>query len=368
MKHPSALLVLLCLATPALAQDAEPEPAPIYQARKQSLGFHADLLTRQEWTKGLDADDNVPKNRRLLRLRPRVEFGRGSFKLGVGGALYYGSEKNPDPKPALFRDNYKARDARLDLAFGQLSPARWLTLQAGRFVMPVGLTEMTWDRDLRPQGGAATLEHKDAAGLSRAGVTALYARGSHVFDDDHTSMLLLSGQVTFPGQKDSSVQLIGSYIGFEDANKMEPMIRRQNTRVFGELVNRYRVVDLVARVRTASDVPLQLVADYCWNTAASGGNKGLWLAAALGSVTTARAKAEYTYARIDRDATLAAYNTDDFIWATGWQGHRGEIATKASEKGSIHLIGQLQKFKDSPNPEERDKWIKRLRLELRASY
>jgi hypothetical protein len=31
-------------------------------------------------------------------------------------------------------------------------------------------------------------------------------------------------------------------------------------------------------------------------------------------------------------------------------------------------VGQLQKFKDSPRPEERDHWVKRLRLEARINF
>ena len=32
---------------------------------------------------------------------------------------------------------------------------------------------------------------------------------------------------------------------------------------------------------------------------------------------------------------------------------------------AIHGIGQLQRFKDSPRPEEREDWVKRFRIELR---
>jgi hypothetical protein len=364
LKPASALLALLCLAAPALAQDSE--PAPVYQAQKQSLGFHADALLRQEWTQNIyDAPD---RNRTLFRLRPRLEFGGGSFKIGVGGALNYGSDKNVDPKPVLLRDNYNSRDVRLDLAFAQFSPARWLTLQGGRFTMPVGLTEMTWDRDLRPQGGAVTFEDKDASGLSRAGVTALWARGSHVFYDGQTSMLLASGQLTFPGQKNSSLQLIASYLGFQNANEIDPILFRQNTQVGRELANSYRMVDFVARLRLASDTPMQLVADYCWNTAVSGGNKGLWLAASMGSLATSRAKLEYTYAKVDKDATLAAYATDDYYWGTGWEGHRADISTRTSAKTSLHVIGQLQRYKDSPELDEAAQWVRRIRVEIRANY
>jgi hypothetical protein len=32
------------------------------------------------------------------------------------------------------------------------------------------------------------------------------------------------------------------------------------------------------------------------------------------------------------------------------------------------MIGQLQRFKDSPSVLERDHWVRRLRIELHASY
>jgi hypothetical protein len=365
MKLPSACLAVFLFGGLASAQDSDPAGAT-----KKSVGFHVDALIRQEWTQEIfDSKDTFhDESRQRYRLLPRVEFGEGAFKLGVGGDFNYGSDENVNPKPPLVRDNYDSREARVDLAFARVEPVHWLRLEGGRFVMPVGLTEMLWDKDLRPQGAAATLQHEDAAGIARVGVTGLWARGSHVFDDEHTSMLLISGQFTLPGDKDSSLQFIGSYLQFQDPNKLETMIRRQNTRVLGEIVKDYRVVDLVGRIRTASQMPLQLVADYCWNTAEKNGNKGLWLAAVLGSVKTARARAEYTYAKVDKDATLGAYATDDFFWTTGWEGHRGEIATKTSERSSFAVIGQLQRFKDSPRVEEREHWVKRFRVEVRASY
>jgi hypothetical protein len=199
-------------------------------------------------------------------------------------------------------------------------------------------------------------------------VTALGAQGSHVFEDADVKMLIVSGQATFAGQADSSLQLIGSYVAWDEVTGLETMIRRQNTRVLGQLVEEYRVVDLQARIRPAFDPPMQLVADYCWNTAVDEENKGLWLAALIGSLQSSRARLEYTYANVDKDATLAAYATDDFFWATGWEGHRGDLGFKTSSKSSVHVVGQLQRFRDAPRPEERDHWVKRLRLDLRVNY
>ena len=81
-------------------------------------------------------------------------------------------------------------------------------------------------------------------------------------------------------------------------------------------------------------MPVQLVADYCWNTAAERGNQGLWLAAVLGSTDVSRARLEYTYAKVDKDATVAAFNADDFFWGTGWEGHRGDLGTSRTARAA----------------------------------
>lgn len=368
---PMKLLALapfvLAAAVPVAAQEDE----PVYQTQGNRFGFHVDGLLRQEWTQDIfvSPTETREESRTRFQVRPRVEFGGQRFNLGVGADFNYSSDENlTEPKPPLLRDNYDSRDARLDLAFARLEPVGWLRLEGGRFEMPVRLTEMIWDRDLRPQGGALTLQHRNAAGVNRASLTGLYGQGSHVFEDDDVKMLLVSGQLSFPGQNDSSLQLIASYVTWDEVNGLESMIRRQNTRLAGVIVGDYDVVDVQARLRTAFEPAVQIVADYCWNTAVDEQNKGLWLAASIGSIVTARAKLEYVYSKVDKDATLAAYATDDFFWGTGWEGHRGEIATQASKRGSVHVIGQLQKFKDSPRPEERDHWVRRLRLEMRFSY
>lgn len=364
--HLPAFLLALTLPVVALGQ----EPAPQYQTQKSDFAFHLDALVRQEWTQDIfEATDLFrDEQRRRFRALPRVEFGSDRFKLGVGGDFNYSSDENVDPKPALLRDNYDSRDARLDLAFARIEPLEWLRIEGGRFAMPLGLTEMIWDRDLRPQGAALTVQTKDAAGRPRFTATALGARGSHVFEDQDVEMLAGSARISLFGQSESSLELVGSYLDFRKLETLEPMIRRQNTRTLGLVAGKYRILDGVVRLSSSTDPKLQLVANYCVNTGADADNKGLWLAGVIGSLVTSRARAEYTYARVDKDATVAAYATDDFFWATGWEGHRGELASKAAEKWTVHAIGQLMRFKDSPRPEEREHWVKRLRLELRASF
>jgi len=370
-----ALLWLALVAGTAVAQDAD----PVYQtSSKGNTQFRLDAVLRQEWTKDIWVSDTETRDedRWRIQARPRVEFGTKSFAVGVGGEFNYSSDDNTkviDPvtlletKPATIRDNYKSKEARLDLAFVRVEPVHWLRLEGGRFVMPVAVTEMIWDRDLRPQGGALTLQSKDANGVSRFSVTGLYATGSHVFEDTDVNMIMASAQATFPGAQDSSFQLVGSYIDWQKPNNLEPMIRRQNTRVNGLIIHDYHVIDFVARVRQGGNMPVEIVANMSWNTAVKDKGQGIWLAGALGGKQS-RIRAEYTYATVDRDATLAAYDADDFFWGTGWKGHRLDLGSETSDKTSLHVVGQLMQFKDSTNEAERDHYDRRLRLEIRVHY
>jgi hypothetical protein len=359
---------LLLLSTgAATAQEA----SPVYQNGSQnSFHFRLDALFRQEWTQDIWVSDTERRNddRQRGQLRPRVEFGGQRFLLGVGGDFNYSSDENVDPKPPLVRDNYDSRDARFDLAFARVEPARWLRVEGGRFEMPIGLTEMIWDRDLRPQGASVTVQKRDDSGATRLGLTGLWGRGSHVFEDQKVDMFVVSGQGAVAGPADSRLQLVASYVAFNDVQDLELMIRRQNTRVNRQLVLDYHVLDAVLRVSQGGSLPVQLVGDFCWNTAVSENRRGIWLAAALGSLKTSRVRGEYTFATVDKDATQGAYATDDFFWTTGWKGHRGEIGARVADKTSVHFIAQLQRFKDSPDEDEQLHWVKRYRLEMRVKY
>ncbi len=373
MSHARAGLLLLVLsAAPAAAQE---EPAPVYQAPERKVKLTGDALLRGEWTRHLAVapDTFVDDDRFRGQLRPRLEIDLDKVVFGVGGDFNYSSDENTEeinPAAPLIRDNYKSRDARVDLAFARVQPAGWLRLEGGRFVMPVPLTEMIWDRDLRPQGAALTLDFRNHGSVDSVAFTVLGARGSHVFDDSETSMLVAAVDANLRAGESVKLELLGSFVAYFDADELEPIIRRQNLRVPGvppppPLALDYRVVDLVARMRTSGRVPLQLVAEYCWNTEADTLNDGIWAALVLGSTESGPAKLEYTYANVDRDATLGAYATDDFLWATGWDGHRVDLGIRTGGHAALHAVGQLQRFKDSPRGFDNDVWVKRYRVELR---
>jgi len=366
----------------AAARAAAQESAPLFPPEQQySFKFKLDGLWREEWTARIFDPSGRFRNEDRWRLRalPRVDIGINKLTLGVGAEFNWSSDKNYLPSQTIIRDNYRSRDARVDLAFARWQVSRGARLEGGRFEMPVALTEMLWDRDLRPQGGALTLEAHDEGARPRLGLTLLAARGSHVFDDGGVGMLLASGAGFLGAGAHGRVELRGSFLKFTSVEKLEPRIRRQNSRLDGLVFQDYDVLDAIARYRRDGEVPLQLVADLSWNfgagkTARAAGEaprknrRGLWLAAVLGSTRTARLRGEYTFARVDKDATVAAYATDDFFWSTGWLGHRGDLGIKVTRHVAFHLVGQLQRFKDSARVAERDRWVKRYRYEIRVVY
>ena len=378
MRRGTIGLLLILAAARAAAQ----EPAPLFQPEQQySFKVKLDGLWREEWTADIfDAPGRFHnEDRWRLRALPRVAIGINKVTLGVGGDFNWSSDKNYLPSQAILRDNYLSRDARVDLAFARWQVTRGARLEGGRFEMPVALTEMLWDRDLRPQGGALTLEAHDEGARPRLGLTVLAARGSHVLDDGGVGLLLASGAGFFGAGEHGRIELRGSFLKFTGVEKLEPRIRRQNSRLNGLVFQDYDVLDAIARYRRDGGLPLQLVADLSWNfgagkTARAAGEaprknrRGLWLAAVLGSTRTARFRGEYTFARVDKDATVAAYATDDFFWSTGWLGHRGDLGIKVTANIAFHMVGQLQRFKDSARIEEREHWVKRYRYEIRLSY
>jgi hypothetical protein len=365
MRRAGILACLLLAVGGASAQDSSSSMPP---ERSRPYVFQLPGLARQEWT--TDLFGGIPDERRWrLRVLPRLQIGQERIVAGIGADLNYSQDENAtlDPEaPQILRDNYDSRSARLDLAFLRVLPARWLRLEGGRFAMPVGLTEMLWDADLRPQGAALRLE-TSTKDFERLALTALGAQGSHIVEDK-SRLLLLSAEAAIRTGYESRFAIQGSLLDFSKLDALDPRLRRQNTVALDAYAQRYRVLDLHARVYNEGAYPMQIVADYCWNTKAKAANRGFWSAITLGSTKNSRARFEYTYALVDRDATVAAFSADDFLWGSGYEAHRGEIMVPNGPRTTLHAIAQLQRFKDSESAEEQEHWVRRFRVELRFIF
>lgn len=364
MKRVFLLAVFVAmLAPPASAQ---------FGQKKSSFRFTGDGLMRYEWTQRIPTlDGTIDENRYFLQGRPRVEAVFGPVELGVGGLFNYSKDDNTlfeDGTPRLIvRDNFFSRDARFDVYYAKVK-AGPVRAEVGRLLMPMLLPEMIWDRDLRPRGGALSLVFDQAGSPSLFAIRGIYTRGSHWFEDE-SEMIGGSAELVVGGGQKSQLSLAGSYLYFRKLDTVDPRIRRQNTlNLAGLYAFDYRVVDIHAGVVSGGQVPFVLSFDYAWNTAVDENNKGLWLQVAMGQLEISRAWLEYTYAKIDRDATVAAFNADDFFYGTGYQAHRIDIGAATGKGRSIHAIASMQRLRDDDIPVELDDWVRRYRIEWRYSF
>ena len=295
------------------------------------------------------------------------------MELGVGGAFNYSEDENDLPpegpfEPLLIRDNFRTRDARLDLAYGEADHGAGD--RAGRSLPhadPLDRDDLG-PADLRPQGGALTLSSRPQNSASRFALHGIYATGSHVFEDESRDVRRRP-RSHLRVQPGLGLQLVGLLPPVRRPQQAAAAIHRQNTtRGAGSIANEYHVVDIVGRITRGGQLPLQLVGNYCWNTAVDVDNKGLWLSAVLGALGTSRARAEYIYAKIDKDATVAAFNTDDFFWGTGWEGHRARPRHGHGEEQLDPRHRPVAALQGQPGPAVREQWVTRYRLEWRTSF
>jgi hypothetical protein len=399
-RHRWLALLLLVAAAPASAQT--------YQ-QAETFEFFIDGYLRQEWDRDVyqglgEAPPTYPDpydpygsgstslatpvdpyaplfgntDRFRMRALPRVHVNLPNTTLVLGGDFGWTSKDNLDPVPKTLADNFRSTDARVDLAYIDFRPADWIRLEAGRFPMPVGYSEMIWDHDLRPQGGAVTLSPiSDGGVLESLDFIALAAKGSHVFEDE-SEMFSGAVEATFATGDLSEIVLTGSYTTWRKLETVESFLWRQNRRGWagGPPMGPFDVIDGVLRFNYYGDIPFSLLADVSLNTGVDDENLGVWLGASAGGFGSGRWLAEYTYAWVDRDATVAAFGTDDYLWVTGWEGHRGLVGFKLVERArtdtvatlSLQAIGILTRYKDAPIEAERDHWSKRFRLELVLGY
>ena len=365
MKRLFPLVVLIVAA-------AHQVDAQGYGQQKKSFRFAGDSVMRYEWTRDIPTPEGTEnEDRYFVQARPRIELSLGPVELGVGGLFNYSNEDNellPDGEPRLvIRDNFYSRDARFDLYYAKVKLGPVVAV-GGRMIMPFFLTGMIWDEDLRPLGGGLSLDFDQTDGSVRFAVRGLYATQSHWFPDES---VMYGGTAELGIKSGQTSQLVfsGSYLDFRDLDTLDPRIRRQNSRDRdGTFRYDYRVADVQLRLVSAGQVPFAFVVDYCWNTALSEDNKGLWAEVSMGQLASSRARLDYTYARIDRDATVAAFNADDFYWGTGYEAHRVDLGGATTPKSSIHAIASWQRFRDSYIPEEQDQWVQRYRIEWRYVY
>ncbi|HUE89642.1 MAG TPA: putative porin [Vicinamibacterales bacterium] len=316
------LLVILAAARPVSAQSGNASPAAPAEER---LTFSGDFRARFE---GFYRAGEPTRQRGRFRLRLGL---RAILTEGLNFNVRVASGDGADVTSTnqSLTDFWNRKPLNIDQVALIYNPpeARALTVGGGKFAYPVTRTQMAWDDDVNWEGAFEQVAW--AAGPVAFRAVAVQSPLSDVgggadafmFGEYLQAMFRLGGH---------AVQLSIADYAFKEADQLavaldqRTAIRTQQTNrvrrnAAGQVIgyaSAFNLVDAIAQMTFDTgrpQYPLTLLADYVVNTrAADDEDSGIWLVGSYGRAASVKAySVSYTFARIERDAVVSAFNFSD---------------------------------------------------------
>ena len=325
------LVAGLAIATCAFAQESPPPtptPAPPPDEHffeeppeKPKFSLRWDFLARYDNVAHIPYGESIQRGR--FELRPEIDFDPWSdFRIGVRAIFDYGTEKYAYP----YQDNYISRWASADRWYVLWTPGTF-TLRAGRFGMPLAASPLFWDSDIQTPGIAASYTTPD-------GAWTLWGAGFYGPQHYSDQTRIAAGQLQWQHGDPSAFQIQASFAfwWFQPRELFEPYFRENTSTYVGgvpRFTTKFNVVDLFLRLRfPIGTVPMLITLDGFMNLSAPDPQKNAYeVAVVAGQVgTPGDFRGFYAYQYIERNATMGAYNTDDWWYHTWYDGHRVGVA------------------------------------------
>lgn len=342
---PVALALLVAaLTVPAHAQFEETAPPEYFDASplaRLGLDPFGDLRLRHENTTGIPGRSvGVTRTRATLRagLRWSVDPRYGAE---LSGRAAIGSEEDRE-FPRV--DNDAPDTLQLDRAMLWLVPWPGARASAGRMPMPLQLTELLWDEDLRPWGIAIT-QRLPVRAFDVARIGAGVWRRDEIKEDGAVGVVQAGYALREGAELSGGVTL--SFLWFDDMDALARRgLGRQNLTgllppVYAE---RFRVADLQLEGRIPAG-PLSVAAgvDVARNVEpgrASGAARTRLAAGRFGE--GAGAEIGWAWMRAEQEALPGAYASDDWWSRTRMRGHMGWVTLGWSDWLRLRLFGTLE--------------------------
>ncbi len=283
----------------------------------ETIKLKGDLRYRHEMLK---TGEQNARNRERMRARLGIQ-GKVSDMTSVHIQLATGSS-DPVSTNQTLGDGFSTKSIMLDKAYLEMTPdfAPGLIVEGGKFETPFfkpGESELLWDSDLNPEGGAAnwTGGGKDIK---------LELIGAGLWIEERSSQKnswLAAGQAVLeyemPDGKGSFAVGSGFFdyentVGFEPFYNDEPMGNTVDT--LGHYVDKYQLLELFAEVGHHVDkIPVVLLADYVNNTGADSLNQGWLVGIRIGKTKKPGSwDFHYNYREVKKDAVIGTFTDSDF--------------------------------------------------------
>ncbi len=331
------------------------------EAEASSTRFSADLWLNQDHVSGL------PNNRANLdRTRGRLRFGlngvfASNWEFAAIARIAQGSDDNRDNRRN--NDNERSDSFGVDQVLLRWHASELASLQFGKAPLPLDLSPMLWDPDLRPLGIA--YEHSFALGdLDRLHLVAGYFAGQHLYgDESRIGTAQIAWRWRDGAPTNGSVSL--SWLDFSNLGELSRQgLGRTNAQAGGNYLSDYRLLDLQLGAHTElGNWPVDLHLDLVRNVGASFARDGARLSVSAGDH---RQPGGFEFGiaieRIQREAVLAAFGSDDWWFHSNMRGQLAWIAYGIDRTWSARLSG-FRERRDGL-----DEHTHRLRLDVSAGW
>jgi hypothetical protein len=354
-------LVWVLAAPGVLAQADDPfayDPAADAAA---SSSWFASLLLRGDWARDLPL--NLPDEQRgMARLRVGMQWLPGDgWELGAALEASQGSDSARVVR--LAHDNHRTNDLGVDLLYARRRFGEHAMLLAGKAPLPIELTPMVWDPELRPVGVA--FEHGIPTGdFDRVVLAGGAFLGDHLYGD---TSRLLAAQVAWRLREgaETSGGVLLSFLGFDALDDLARSgLGRSNRLVGGRFDSDFRLLDLQFAFDTRlADAPLRARLDLVRNLGADAARDGARGSVVWGDAREAGAlELGLAYQRVQRDAVLAAFNSEDWWFHSAMRGAMPWIGYGIDDTWRVQLALFLERADGRAEDTER------ALLDLRADW
>jgi len=203
------------------------------------LHFSGDIRLRAEPFFGGPSDQSMDRARARVRVRFNANANLGSqFRAGI--SLASGDINDPTTTNQTLTGFYARKAVALDQAFVEFTPDQFknLTVIAGKFHYPWFNTELTWDKDLNPEGAAETLGFKiNTPILKRIALIGFQLPFAEVAGTSSTNKRIAQ-QITYGGQLQTAWQFgpriklsaFSGYYDFRGTDSIALALARANSR------------------------------------------------------------------------------------------------------------------------------------------
>lgn len=292
--------------------------------------FKGDLRYRYEYTDD-DASNGVD-NRNRIRLRFGFDA-KVNDEVDVEVRLATGASNSANGTNQTLDDEFGRKDIFIDLAYFNYHPDAIdnLNIYGGKVKNPfvrVGGSEMIWDVDVTPEGGALTYHTQLDSDLTVfANMGAFYVQESATEAD--SSLMAVQGGLKYALGDQSYAMAGASYYDFGNirGNPSSGMVGRGNTVSGGNYTNDYDVVEAFGEIGfPVCDMPFRIFGDYAKNIGALSANAedSAWLiGAGIGKCNLPGSwELVYHYKDVEADAVVSHFKDGTFAGGnTDSKGH-----------------------------------------------